>query len=471
MTALLDDVIFSRHPDLKRLRRVLQLCKGFGLYFARCNTLSLRHELVAALKADAPKPIIELPLNPENNSFIDAQITALLADAGEDAVVFVYDLEKLIYLKDRHVIQELNWRRGFYGRLNHPVVFWLPEFLLTEIFNQAPDFADWYSGIYEFSLSEAERLNLMAGTWQSVNESFVGQLSLAEKERWIINLQNLLAELGEQENSSTKGALLNRLGLLYDSLGSYDEALLYYQHSLKIQQDIGDQQGLGATLNNLAGIAQAIGDYDTALHYLTQAFQISRDIGDKQGLGATLNNLATIAYAKGDYDSALRYLTQALQIRQDIGDKQGLGATLNNFAQIHHVKGDYDTALRYLMQALQISQDLGDKKGEGARLNNISQIYQVKGDYAAALRYLTRALQICQEIGDKQGECVTLFNIGHNHSQHGEQQLALSTWLKAYKIAKQIGLAEALENLDQLAKSLGEEGLAFWEALTQTTPA
>jgi tetratricopeptide (TPR) repeat protein len=499
---------FALYPELKHLLRALQMCQGFGLYFARCNTVSLRNELVATLKAKLNKPIIELALNPENDIFIDAQMTELLANASDDAVVFIYDLEKLFYLKDRHVIQELNWRRSFYGRSNHPIVFWLPEFLLTEIVNEAPDFADWRSGLYEFSLSQSEQLSLMASTWQSANENFVEQLSLSEKQRWIINLQNLLAELAGQKPSKTKIDLLNRLGRLYDSLGDYDQALLCYRQALQISQDIGDKKGEGTVLNNISLIYLDKGDYDTALHYLTQTLEIDHELGNKQGDGATLNNLSRIYEAKGDYDTALHYLTQSLQITQDGGDKQGEGAILNNLAGIASVKGDYDTALDYLMQSLQVTQDIGDKQGVGITLNNISQIYKVKGDYDTGLQHLTQSLRIRQEIGDKQGEsvtlnnisqicmaqgdydtalyyltqalrisqdigdqsveCIALFNIGHIHRQHNEQQQALASWLKAYKIAKQIGSAQELQALDKLAKKLGGEGLAYWEALSQS---
>jgi tetratricopeptide (TPR) repeat protein len=499
---------FALYPELKHLLRALQMCQGFGLYFARCNTVSLRNELVATLKAKLNKPIIELPLNPENDIFIDAQMTELLANASDDAVVFIYDLEKLFYLKDRHVIQELNWRRGFYGRSNHPIVFWLPEFLLTEIVNEAPDFADWRSGLYEFSLSQSEQLSLMDSTWQSAKEKFVEQLSLGEKQRWIVNIQNLLAELAEQKSSKTKGDLLNRLGRLYGSLGDYGQALLCYQQALQISQDIGDKkgestalnnisliyldkgdydtalyyltqtleidrelgnkQGDGATLNNLSRVYDAKGEYDIALHYLAQSLQITKDGGDKQGEGAILNNLAGIAHVKGDYDTALDYLMQSLQIAQDIGDKQGVGITLNNISQIYKVKGDYDTALQHLTQSLRIRQEIGDKQGEGATFNNISQIYMDQGDYDTALHYLTQALQLSQNIGDKSVECITLFNIGHIHRQHNEQQQALAIWLKAYKIAKQIGSTKELQALDKLAKDLGGEGLAYWEALGQS---
>ena len=495
---------FTQYPDLIFMRRALQRCKGFGLYFARCNAPSLRTELVATLKSALTTPIIELTLQPDNDIFIDVQMAQLLENAPADAIVFIYDIEKLFNLENRDVIQELNWRRGLYGRMAHPVVFWLPEFILVELFNHASDFMDWRSGVYEFSLSQAEQQNLLSSTWQSASENFVEQLSLPEKQRWISQLQNLLAEL-EGEQSTTKSQLLNRLGQLYDSLGKYDNALTCFQQNLSIQQDIGEKQGEGATLNNLATTAHAKGDYDTALTYLTQSLKISQDIGDKQGEGVTLNNLSQIYKAKGDYDTALTYLTQSLKIQQDIGDKKGEGTTLNNLATTAHAKGDYDTALTYLTQSLKISQDIGDKQGEGVTLNNLSQIYKAKGDYDTALTYLTQSLKIQQDIGDKKGEgttlnnlattahakgdydtaltyltqslkiqqdigdrkgeSATLFNMGHIHRQNNEQELAMKAWRQSYQIAKQIGATQALAALEKLSQQLGGKGLNFWEQL------
>ncbi len=499
----------SEQPDLTRLNNALQRCKAFGLYFARCNNHVLRTELVTTLKESLAAPIIELTLNPDNDIYIDAQMAQVLENAPDNAVVFIYDIEKLFHIENRHVIAELNWRRGFYGRMNHPVVFWLPEFLLVELFQNAPDFMDWRSGVYEFNLSQAEQQNLMTDTWQTASENFVDQLTLAEKQRWIINLRNLLSEIDEQGNSITKANLLNRLGQLYDSLANYDAALLCYQQALKIVQNIGDKKSEGAALNNISQICQIKGDYDTALNYLTQvlkidqeldnkkgkgvtlnnislayrskddydtalrylndSLKITQDFGDKQGEGTTLSNISSIAHAKGDYDTALHYSMQALQIAQDISDKKGEGTTLNNISQIYDAKGNYDTALGYLTESLKISQDIGDKYGIGITFNNISSIYRDKGDYDTALHYINDSLKISQDIGDKAGECHALFNIGHIHLQNAQLEQAMATWLQAYKIAKQIDLAQVLTALENLAKQRGEDGLAYWEALSQAT--
>ncbi|MDQ7091939.1 MAG: tetratricopeptide repeat protein [Methylococcales bacterium] len=75
--------------------------------------------------------------------------------------------------------------------------------------------------------------SLALQTWDSANEKFVGELSLEEKQRWIINLKNLLAKL-EADDSKTRRNLLNRLGQLYNSLADYDKALECYQQNLNL---------------------------------------------------------------------------------------------------------------------------------------------------------------------------------------------------------------------------------------------
>ncbi|CAN2049444.1 hypothetical protein GMMP13_810001 [Candidatus Magnetomoraceae bacterium gMMP-13] len=98
-------------------------------------------------------------------------------------------------------------------------------------------------------------------------------------------------------------------------------------------------------------------------------------------------------------------------------------------------------------------------------MNNISLIYSARGDYERALTYLEQSLEIRREIGDRSGLCGTVINIGHIYWTNGEKEKAMAKWLSAYKIAKEMGWAEALSNLENLAKQIGGSGLAFWEEL------
>jgi tetratricopeptide (TPR) repeat protein len=123
------------------------------------------------------------------------------------------------------------------------------------------------------------------------------------------------------------------------------------------------------------------------------------------------------------------------------------------------------TDINILLKSLETQRETGDKQGEGSTLNNISNIYQAQGDYDTALDYLHKSLDIQREIGDKVGMCATLFNMGHIYLNKGDEQQAIAYWVGVYAIAKGINDAAALSALEDLAKDLGGEGLAFWESL------
>ncbi|ALG66487.1 tetratricopeptide repeat protein [Beggiatoa leptomitoformis] len=269
------------------------------------------------------------------------------------------------------------------------------------------------------------------------------------------------------EDKAIEGRVLNWLGTTNHALGNYETALRYLQQSLAIRQEIGDKRGEGMTLNNISGIYWSQGDYETALRYLQQSLAIQQEIGDKSGEGTTLNNISQIYDARGDYETALRYLQQSLAIRQEIGDKSGEGTTLNNISQIYSARGDTETALRYLQQSLAIAQEIGDKSGEGTTLNNMATTAYARGDYETALRYLQQSLAIQQEIGDVAGLCATLFNMGHIHLQNEEVQEGIAKFIEVYRIAHKIGEAQVLQALEQLAKDWGQDGLNYWEQVSQ----
>ena len=56
--------------------------------------------------------------------------------------------------------------------------------------------------------------------------------------------------------------------------------------------------------------------------------------------------------------------------------------------------------------------------------------------------------------------------MGHMHWQNEQQGEALGAWVAAYQIASRIGWAEALQNLEGLARQIGlPDGLEGWATL------
>ncbi|MFO1423679.1 MAG: tetratricopeptide repeat protein [Candidatus Competibacteraceae bacterium] len=168
----------------------------------------------------------------------------------------------------------------------------------------------------------------------------------------------------------------------------------------------------------------------------------------------------------------LEELLRTLQAltRQDKQAKQTNSYLSYRLGFLYKSLGRQSEALDCYQKSLKLAKALGDRAGEGVTLNNLSQIYQARGDYDTALRYLEESLAIRRAIGDRAGLCPTLFNMGHIYWQKSEYQKALSCWIEAYQIAKEIDLAEALTNLEKLAKQLGGDGLEYWEQLVRSTP-
>ncbi len=280
-------------------------------------------------------------------------------------------------------------------------------------------------------------------------------------------LKDWLPALRESQDRTLRAWALNDSGKTCIRVGQYDEARSYLEESQTIYQTLGDRAGEGVVLNNLARIYYVRGDSATALCYLEESLAIQRVIGDRAAEGRTLNNLSQIYDTRGDFATALRYLEESLTIQQAIGSRAGEGAVLNNLSALCHARGDYDTALRYLEKSLALRRAIGDRAGEGVTLNNLSQIYQARGDYDTALRYLEESLVIIRAIGDRAGLCQTLFSMGYIYLEKGERQQLVPCFVEAYRIAKEISLAEALMNLENLAKQLGGDGLEDWERLSQ----
>jgi tetratricopeptide (TPR) repeat protein len=268
-------------------------------------------------------------------------------------------------------------------------------------------------------------------------------------------------QLAEQQEEANRFALDN-LVPYFGRVGMYRTLLDKWLPTLRKS---GDKKTQASAINYSGLVNDSLGHYDTAMDYYQQSLQISLEIGDRAGEGTTLNNISQVFQAQGDYETALDYLQQVLKIMREIGDRKNEGGTLNNISLVFQAQGDYEMALDYLQQSLQISREIGDRAVEGTTLNNISQVYDAQGDYETALDYLQQSLQIQKEIGDLAGLSRTLFNMGINCWKTEKQQQAYSHWLNAYAIAKKIGHAQVLAALEDWAKQLGGDGLAFWEKL------
>ena len=156
-------------------------------------------------------------------------------------------------------------------------------------------------------------------------------------------MKKILVSAESQEENASIATSLNNIGLIYKNKGEFDEALIYFQKSLKIrcrifsvnesQLETEGNVDIAQSLNNIGVIYYNKGEFDQALVYYQKALKIRCRIFDideseieiqgNASIAQSLNNIGSVYYYKGNYDEALIYYYKSFKIRCRVFDKIG----------------------------------------------------------------------------------------------------------------------------------------------------
>ncbi|MBK9249547.1 MAG: tetratricopeptide repeat protein [Ignavibacteria bacterium] len=241
----------------------------------------------------------------------------------------------------------------------------------------------------------------------------------------------------------TNAKALGTIGIVYQYLSEYPQALTYYQKALAIYEEIGNKKGTGGTMVNIGIVYGALGQNAIALEYYEKALPIFDEIGEKLFKANALTSIGDVYQNLLDSPQALTYFQKALAIYEEIGIKHGIATNLGNIGIVFANLSDYPQALTYFQKALAIYEEIGSKNGIASNLGNIGIVFANLSDYPQALTYLQKALAIYEEIGSKNGIASNLGNIGGLYADKEfdgyDPAKAEEMMLKAMAIDEEIG--------------------------------
>ena len=387
--------------DRERLAHALRLARGFALFFVRCNVPAYRAELVAHLKAQLARPVVEVDLEGEPDVY--PAVARAAGSSAEDAVLFVYGLEHHLPSGDperaQQTLRALNWRRAAYQRLGRPLAFWLPEYALAMVAREAPDFYDWNSGVSEIEVPQPQREALLADALALPDEA-EASLPVEEKRARLRLLEGLWEEYRGESLAERQARLQVALKMarLHESLGDYSQARRLYEESLHIAEELGDRAGVARVLHNLGVLAQQQGDYGQARHLYQESLRIAEELGDRAGVASLLHNLGSVLQALGDRAGAKACYERALRIDEAAfgPDHPNVARDVNNLGGVLQALGDLAGAKACYERALRIGERaLGPEHPHVAiAVNNLGLVLQALGDLAGAKACYERALRI-----------------------------------------------------------------------------
>ena len=444
---IFEEISPQNQETLLHIASFIRLAETFRVVFVKCNQPVQCRQMAARLKVvlagDADLVDVELkePVSSLRRSVV-ASPELSKQEAQAKRAIQVFGFERSIPSEGpAPALDELNQsRENFPKSFSGPFLIWLPDYALTRLAREAPDFWGWRSGVFEFS-PEWKLMDFMEKS--IIQDVQADRLSLEQKIERTKALDGLIGDYmemprGERENRAFAD-VLRRQGDLRGQLGEYNEARRMYEESLKISEEIGNKNGVAEALHKLGNLAYLTGEFDEARKLYEHSLKISEDIGDKRCVSRSLQQLGILAQDFGDYDEARKLYEHSLEIMDELDDESGMSSSLHQLGMLAQDIGDYDEARDLYELSLGIKEDLGDKSGMSSSLHQLGVLAQHTGDYDEARKLYQQSMNISQDLGDKRSMALSLSQSALLEMQQGNVQASIDLTTQAEAIFEQIG--------------------------------
>jgi signal transduction histidine kinase/DNA-binding response OmpR family regulator len=296
--------------------------------------------------------------------------------------------------------------------------------LLIKLTNQLkmsdPDTAIYYA----LQIRElAEELKDQTGQARALYFSGVIYHNLGLLSSSVKNLDASRILYEQLEDSFGLATVYNAFGNLYQGEDD-DKALEYYNQSLKIFQDLGEDRYIPHLYVNMAYSYDKKQEYAKARKYNFEALELLRTAGDSTRIViSALLNIGEHYELINDLDSALLYYHQGLELSKELQNDPRLVDSYILLGRYYNLKGDYDHSISYLDSAFAIAtaQNFLPKIRDNAEL--LASSYKKKGDYESALHYAELFMLLYDSINQMQANSMLKgLELEAEHNQEMQQK-------------------------------------------------
>jgi serine/threonine protein kinase/Tfp pilus assembly protein PilF len=279
------------------------------------------------------------------------------------------------------------------------------EYALANLYSDKGDFDNARNQLSKMLKADPKNLNALLA---------MGQLEVrAGKPQAALDpLNRALSLTVEVDNPEEKAKILQGIGMAYEVLNKFDEALRNFQQSIDINHALGNKGGVAASLREVANVQASQGKSDAALISYGQALNLNREIGAKKSIADTYIDMGVLLEGRGQYDKALQLYKESLQMQRDLGDESNQGVCLNNIGNVYLAQGKTDDALTYYQQALQLREKLGVAIDVAETLHNLGEGYARIAQFDNAMSSYIRALELRRKAGDSLGAALESHSTG-----------------------------------------------------------
>ncbi|MGC5018873.1 AfsR/SARP family transcriptional regulator [Micromonospora sp. DT47] len=193
------------------------------------------------------------------------------------------------------------------------------------------------------------------------------------------------------------GLLLPNLGLVYSTMGRYDDALRVHRLHLHMARLLGDQFHLLNALAHIGTVKTRLGRFGQAVRLLEASLTLRDRTGHRYGEPETRADLGAALRGLGLLDEARRQHELALELAIDHGERHTQGMALNELGLTLAAQGELRQAARFHQRALEVATRIAHPYEQGRALAGLAERF-VEADPAQARRHWQRALAIFERM-------------------------------------------------------------------------
>jgi signal transduction histidine kinase len=238
------------------------------------------------------------------------------------------------------------------------------------------------SSYYHYNIAYEQYLEASDGL--KAGRMLLNMAILQEKAKDYIGSENTTFQALDLIESSTESQKFvypanNNLGIIYNGLEDYSQALEYHKKALSNAESLQDPIKSARSLNNIGVVYQKLEDYNNSISNYTQASQIDSIFFKDINLYAMLtDNLGYAEFKLGNYQTASFLLHKALKIRDSIQHESGIVINKLHLAEYYLESGDTTQAFQYTKEASSLAEETRNNRDLLASYRLLAQIEPTK---------------------------------------------------------------------------------------------
>jgi predicted ATPase/DNA-binding SARP family transcriptional activator len=187
-------------------------------------------------------------------------------------------------------------------------------------------------------------------------------------------------------------------GLAYYQ-GDFDAVHRYYEASLPVFRELGDDFNMFTCLDHLTLTTLSEGDADAARALAEEVLEIARRTHDPSSEAYALAHLGAVLMVQRELDGAQRALEESVQRARELGNLRSVGHWTKALGWNTLLQHEYPRARQLFEQSLAIYRSLDDAWGILGSVSSLALVALEEHDNEGARRLLHESLELLRKSG------------------------------------------------------------------------